>query len=85
MKDLKVKSFMGYTAGYVFAEAHISDLGYYIMTNNKENIDLVIIINAPNKVSLRTNKENVDLVPIAKSLGGGGSQKQQDFHVLKNL
>ena len=49
------------------------------MTNNKENIDLVIIINAPNKVSLRTNKENVDLVPIAKSLGGGGSQKTAGF------
>lgn len=79
MKDLKVKSFMGYTAGYVFAEAHISNLGYYIMTNNKENIDLVIIINAPNKVSLRTNKDNVDLVPIAKSLGGGGSQKTAGF------
>ena len=83
LKSMQIIRFEGYKAAYVFAENYQSDLGSYIMENNKEHIDLVIIITAPVKISLRTNKESVDVSILAKKYGGGGHKYAAGFSFTK--
>lgn len=72
---------LNYKMGIVFAEQHISDLGSYIMNNNTDDIDFVLIISAPKKGSFRTNKSNVDVSEIAKVFEGGGHPQASGFNL----
>lgn len=54
-----------------FAESNKSILGNYIATKHKE-VDIVIIINAANRISYRASKDNVDVSIFATNYGGGG-------------
>lgn len=73
--NIQITKVLGYTAGVVFADKYISELGNNICEINPE-LDLAIIIDMQGqKVSYRTTKDEVDVSEIAKTLGGGGHAK----------
>jgi oligoribonuclease NrnB/cAMP/cGMP phosphodiesterase (DHH superfamily) len=72
-KKLKKIDLFEYTAGVVFAENYISELGNKICGMNKD-IDFCIIIINNEVMSFRTIKD-INLSKIAKHYGGGGHPK----------
>ncbi|MDI0267862.1 DHHA1 domain-containing protein [Clostridioides difficile] len=72
-KTIMVKEILGYNAGIVFAENHISELGNRLSELHPE-LDFIIIINRE-IISYRTIKDNINLSKIAKIFGGGGHPK----------
>lgn len=72
-KDLIIKDILGYNAGIVFAESHISELGNKLSELHPE-LDFIAMINQET-VSYRTIKEDVNLGEVAKHFGGGGHPK----------
>ncbi|MCO5822887.1 DHHA1 domain-containing protein [Clostridioides difficile] len=72
-KTIMVKEILGYNAGIVFAENHISELGNRLNELHPE-LDFIIIINRE-IISYRTIKDNINLSEIAKVFGGGGHPK----------
>jgi len=79
-KIKKVKVY-GYTAGVVFAEQYISELGNKICEMNGD-IDFCIIIINNEVMSFRTVKD-IDLSKIAKNYGGGGHTKASGALISK--
>lgn len=63
----------GYTAGVVFTDQYISELGNRLSTMNPD-YDLIIMIGG-DSISYRTTKENINCGQIAKLVGGGGHPK----------
>ncbi|ENY8365389.1 TPA: DHH family phosphoesterase [Clostridioides difficile] len=72
-ENIMVKEILGYNAGIVFAENHISELGNKLSELHPE-LDFIVIINRE-IISYRTIKDNINLSEIAKVFGGGGNPK----------
>lgn len=71
-ENLKTIKVLNYSAGVVFAEQYISELGNELSTLNPD-LDFIIIINMDKAISYRTNKTNIDLgLDVASKFGGGG-------------
>jgi oligoribonuclease NrnB/cAMP/cGMP phosphodiesterase (DHH superfamily) len=66
-------NFAGYTAGVVFTDQYVSELGNRL-SNMNPDYDLIIMIGG-DSISYRTTKENIDCGQIAKLVGGGGHPK----------
>lgn len=62
----------GYTLGVVYAEQHRSNLGNYILDNIKEEIDLVAMINLPQRTVSYRAKDNKSAGEFAALHPGGG-------------
>ena len=82
--NMKKVEINGLTAGIVFAESNISELGNVICENNPD-IDFAMIINIDKSISFRTVKDNVDVSEIAKSLNGGGHKKAAGAPILEEI
>jgi oligoribonuclease NrnB/cAMP/cGMP phosphodiesterase (DHH superfamily) len=63
----------GYTAGIVFTDQYVSELGNRLSTMNPD-YDLIVMIGG-DSISYRTTKEDIDCGQIAKLVGGGGHPK----------
>lgn len=81
MKKVEIN---GLTAGIVFAESNISELGNTMCENNP-NIDFAMIISIDKSISFRTVKDNVDVSGIAKSLNGGGHKKAAGSPITEEI
>lgn len=82
--NIKKIEINGLTAGVVFAESNISELGNVICENNPD-IDFAMIINIDKSISFRTVKDNVDVSEIARSLNGGGHKKAAGAPILEDI
>lgn len=85
-KRMTTKNILGYNAGIVFAESHISEIGSKLLELNPE-IDFIAIINIDTEViSYRTTKDrNVNVSEIAKYFGGGGHAQASGSHIDKQF
>lgn len=70
-KGLQRVNINGYTCGIIFAEVNKSVIGDYI-AKKYDDIDIVILINAANRISYRSVKDDVDVAEFAANFGGGG-------------
>lgn len=78
-KKLLIKNILGYNAGVVFAESHLSELGNKLSELHPE-LDFIAMINQET-ISYRTVKEDVNLSEVAKCFGGGGHPKASGSQV----
>ncbi len=81
-RDLLLYRIGDYTAGVVFAEQHISELGNELAVKHPE-CDFIALINVATGVSYRTVKD-VDLAKIAQSYGGGGHAKASGSRITSS-
>ena len=72
-KNIRILPIEGYTAGVVFAEQYVSELGNYLSEQHPE-FDFIIII-GDKTISYRTVKDGINLSDLAKKYGGGGHIK----------
>lgn len=71
---LQYERILGYTAGIVFAEQYISELGNELAEMHPE-CDFIILIDMSSGIEYRCTKEEVSVARIAKEFGGGGHPK----------
>ncbi|WCN38267.1 DHH family phosphoesterase [Aneurinibacillus uraniidurans] len=83
-KDVQIRDVNGYTAGVVFAEQYISELGNALAEANPE-VDFVAIINMSRVISYRTVKDEINVGDIAAFFGGGGHAKAAGSPVSKEM
>jgi oligoribonuclease NrnB/cAMP/cGMP phosphodiesterase (DHH superfamily) len=87
-KQLRVvASFAGdLTAGIVFADEYLSELGHDLLDAYPEISHIVMINPGTKTVSLRARTEdNVDVKAIAESHGGGGHTKASGYQLTQEL
>ena len=79
-ENMKIIDFNGYSTAYIFADRFHNNISEYIFDYYNE-IDIVMIINIGESISLRSKKENVDVSEIAKLYGGGGHYHASGFGI----
>lgn len=65
-----------YKTGVVFCNNAISDVADYILNKHPE-LDVLMLINFPRAVSLRTHRDNIDVGVLAKKVTGSGGGHAQ--------
>lgn len=72
--EMKIYIIDNKKCGVIFAEQNKSIIGNYI-SQKYSNLDLVILIDASNRISYRTSRDDVSVSQFATNFGGGGHQK----------
>lgn len=83
-KDVQIREVNGYTAGIVFAEQYISELGNALAEAHPE-VDFVAIVNMSRVISYRTVKDEISVGDIAAFFGGGGHVKAAGSPISKEM
>lgn len=73
-KKMKIYLINNKKCGVVFSENNKSELGSYL-SNRHPELDLIILIDASNRISYRTAKNDVKVNEFASIYGGSGHQK----------
>lgn len=76
IRDMKLyKTGSGLTAGVIFAEQHLSVIGYDIIKKCPHVDFLIMIVPSKGRASLRTLRNDLDMGIIAQKFGGNGHPK----------